>query len=1124
MKTIIKVPAFILIALLFSQNIHAQYFQFGKNRVQYTELEWRFIQSEHFDIYYYDAKNYELAEFTALSLESALKQLSEDFKHQIVDRIPVIVYDSHNDFSQTNVVALPLDAEGIGGVTDKLKNRITIPFDGNYADFRRVLHHELVHAVFNDMFYGGSLQSIISNNIQLVFPLWFEEGLAEFTAQGWDTQTDMFIREAIIDGDLPPLQRLGGFYNYRGGQSLWNFIAEEYGREKIAEILNRIRITRSVQAGFVRSLGLTIPELSDRWQEALKKRYFPEVAEREKESNIATKLTGTGDRPSYDTSPAISPQGDKIAMITTSDGLFDISVISSLDGRRLKKLLDGQESADFEELNILNPNLTWSPDGQKIAFSTKSRGGDDIAIIDYNTLEIEKLKFPKLDAIGSVAWSPDGKKLAFDGNVGPFQDIFVYNFETKEFLNVTGDFYTDVEPEWGNDSQSIYFVSQRGEMTNLHTYTYNHNLLLSNYIYTSDIYKLELGSRKAIQLTKTPGWNEKRPQVSMTGRMMFVSDKNGIPNIYEFNLNTRSANPLTNVQTGIEQISLSADGSRVAFNALDNGLLDIYLLKSPFTRVIEGDLTDNYWAKRRQEETPEQRVPAIAYVKQMYGQGIAEKLEEQPADVQTETANQVNETDEEQSEENKEGEEEASSEIDFRNYVFAQEVIEDSTLGLVNQDRFEPEDNLAEDGRYQPRKYRLEFSTDITYAGGQFSTTFGSLALTQIIVSDLLGDHQLSFGSNLVFDLRNSDYSIQYGYLKNRTNYFAQFFHSAQQFQTFFGELLRFRTYGGGINVQYPFDKFRRIDFGLSGIVVRRDFSTLFDDIQFLTPPGQEDENDAFAADNELNSFLYPTATYTSDHTRQGFITPRGGARYSIGLSGSPGLGSGAPTFFSALGDFRKYFDMGSRYTFAVRGSGAFSTGKDAQTYFLGGRLGWINRRFSNNEIPFDRLSDTFFTLPALPLRGYEFNAIQGNKFALINSEFRFPLFAALLPGPVPIIPLYNITGAAFVDVGTAWGFGIDYEVLDENGNRVTNSKDLDFKLGEERIGLAVDDNNNPITDAAGNTFQRSFIDGDILVGAGFGLRTILLGLPFRYDVGWPYFRNGFGDDPIHYFSIGIDF
>ncbi|MDX1618570.1 MAG: hypothetical protein R3224_07270, partial [Balneolaceae bacterium] len=371
LKTLFLALAALLIG---ADSGYAQYFTFGKNRVQYNQFEWRYIQSEHFDVHYYGSLNYELADFTVRTLESSLRQLSEDYRHQIADRIKVIIYDSHNDFSQTNVVALPTNAEGIGGVTDPFKNRITMPFSGNYPEFRSTLQHELSHAVFNDMFYGGSVQNIINNNIQLVFPNWFDEGLAEYVSQGWDTNTDMFIRDAIINNYLPEIPRLGGYFAYRGGQSLWNYIVEEYGREKIGEILQIIKTQRNIEAGFRQALGLSINELSKRWKDYYRKLYLPEVAEREDITNFATLVTERSKAGTYNTSPAISPQGDKIAMITNARGYFDVVVISAITGEKLKTLIKGNDNVNFEELNILNPNLSWSPDGEKIALSTKSKG------------------------------------------------------------------------------------------------------------------------------------------------------------------------------------------------------------------------------------------------------------------------------------------------------------------------------------------------------------------------------------------------------------------------------------------------------------------------------------------------------------------------------------------------------------------------------------------------------------------------------------------------------------------------------------------------------------------------------------------------------------------------------
>ncbi|MEN9839900.1 MAG: hypothetical protein RL177_1379, partial [Bacteroidota bacterium] len=556
----------------------AQFFSFGKNRVQYDSFEWRYIQSDHFDIYYYDAKNYYLAEFSAFSLEAAYKQLKSDFNHEIADRIQVIIYASHGEFSQTNVVPLPVDAQGIGGVTDKYKNRITVPFQGNYSDFRRVLHHELVHAVFNDLFYGGSLQSIISNNIQLVFPLWFEEGLAEFTALGWDTNTDMFIRDAVMNTYLPPIPYLQGYFAYRGGQSFWFYITEEYGREKIAEILTRIRQTRSVEAGLRQSVGMDIEQLSERWQEWLRKRYWPEITNRESLKDIAQHVTKREISGSYNTSPSITAQGDRIALITNKRGYFDVVVISSIDGSVLKTLIKGEDNVDFEELNILRPNLSWSPDGSQLALSTRSEGKHDIAIVDYRTEKARKLRFPDLNSIGSVAWSPDGAKIAFQGSSGPYVDIYVYDLNEGSLLNLTNDVFSDSDPYWSLDSKTVYFASDRGDKTALNTFKEDFNQLLQPDLDQTDLYAVRIGSSRAERLTISPEWSEMRPIETQGGKLFFISDQNGIQNIFVMDLDTRDVSPVTDLISGVMQMSITKDASRIAINSINGGYLDIFLL------------------------------------------------------------------------------------------------------------------------------------------------------------------------------------------------------------------------------------------------------------------------------------------------------------------------------------------------------------------------------------------------------------------------------------------------------------------------------------------------------------------------------------------------------------------
>jgi hypothetical protein len=1060
-------------------------------------------------VFYYQTKNYDLANFAAYSMESALKQLQDDFDHQIADRIQVIIYDSHNDFSQTNVVPLPVNAEGIGGVTDAYKNRVTMPFSGDYSKFRSTLHHELVHAVMNDMFYGGNVQSRLSGNAVQI-PLWYSEGMAEYTSLGWDTNTDMWIRDAVINDYLPPIPRLGGYFAYRGGQSVWNFIAEEYGRPKVTEIMQGLYTQRSVNAAFQRALGLNIEEFGERWRDYYRKRYLPEVANREDISKFAEMLTEDIKEGAYNTSPSISPQGDKVALITNERGYFDVVVVNALTGEKIKTLVKGEDNINFESLNILEPNLTWSPDGQKIALSTKSKGADNLAIVDYETGKVRMVKFPKVDAIGSVSWSPDGNKIAFDGNIGPYQDIYVYNLQTREFSNVTNDVITDYEPTWGADSETVYFVSHRGDEVQLNSVKNTSRLLLDDDIYSSDIYSAKVGASVARRLTKTPNWDESQPVTSRDGKLFYISDENGIQNIFLMNLADRTSSPLTDLQTGVMQMSVSADASRLVVNTINKGRPDIFMIRSPLTRKKTEPLEPNEWAQRRMKETKDERVPATQYVRQMLTSSplsetsltdaVTDKIDAKPkkavvdtvAGAMTATTDPDTTSAEEQDPEN----------IDFRNYVFDSSVEEDSVFKAKYMDeaKFDVEGNQTDDGRYIPRDYRLKFSTDLVYAGGSFSTFYGTYGITQIQISDLLGNHQIAFGSNLNLDLRNSTYFLQYAYLENRTDWIVNFFHNSSNFQDFSGRLYRFRYFGGAVNMRYPIDKFRRIDVGLSVIGLAQDYTVAFSDI----------------VENRTSSFAYPQIIYTSDKTLRGFLTPVSGSRYSVSISGSPPITSNTSQFVSVLGDYRKYFNLGSGYSFAVRGSGAASFGRDSQTYFMGGMLGWINYKYSRNSIPIDRLGDSFFTQPALPLRGHPYNAIYGDKFSLVNAEFRFPLFAAILPGPIPVLPLYNLTGVAFWDAGMAWGKPVQFDFSDPNrAPAVLNSSDLDFKLSKQRQQTII---------TPGGEFSVPVNDGDILMGAGFGLRTILLGFPLRYDVGWPFYRDGFDGDPIHYITIGIDF
>ncbi len=1032
----------------------AQDANFGKNKVQYKKFDWWYIQTSHFDIYFSEDGEY-LANFTAAAAESAYTLLSKSFRYQINNRIPIMVYNSHNDFQQTNVLSEYLD-EGIGGVTELFKNRVVIPFEGNYRMFRHVIHHELTHAVLNDMFYGGSIQSIISNNIRLQLPMWFNEGLAEYESMKWETNSDMFMRDATIHTYLPPIDYLGGYYAYRGGQSVWYYIANKYGDQKISEILNRIKGTRSIDQGFRSALGLSVEELNERWQKEQKVLYWPDIAKREDPADFATRLTNhVKESNFYNTSPSISPQGDKIAFISDRDDYFDVYILSTIDNK-IKKIVDGQRTKNFEELHLLTPGITWSPDGKKIALAVKSGEHDAIFIVDATTGDQEKLEFP-LEGIFAVDWSSKGDKLAFVGDDSKQSDIYVYDMNTKNLTNLTDDPFSDADPHWAPDGKTIYFVSDRKD--NLRRSELSPKFNMAKYDYAElDIYSLNVETSEIKRITDYPNSDETSPVISPDGtKMLYVSDRNGIGNIYERNLVTGADRPVTNSLTGLFQLSLSADGNKLSFAALDEAGFDIFVMKVPFEKKLGvTELEPTEFLKRKMRLT--QKLPSSSPVAVKKDSTVAVAANEAVKDTAGVYGDRVR--------------------VDFHDYVFSDDQPKEKSHAAeisASGKQTEINDNVDEEGNYKVNKYKLNFSPDIIYGNAGYSTFYGVQGTTMMAFSDMLGDHQIYFLTNLLLDLKNSDYVLAYYYLPLKIDYGVQGYHSARFLylydQTGAVSLYRFQTWGVGASASDPLDRFNRIELSLSWMNLSR---------ENLDDPSLDQPEDR-------RSLVLPQISYIHDTSLWGYTAPNNGTRYNFTAMFSPPISSSINSveFQTYTLDYRTYQKFWRDYSFVIRWAGGASMGKNPQRFFIGGTDGWINREFENNAIPINNVEDYAFLSPALPLRGFNYNVKNGTKYALMNYELRYPLIRYLVTGGLPIA-VQNITGATFVDIGSAWTDNNAYKFFVKNAD------------GDE-------------------------VTQDLLIGTGFGARMILFGLPLKFDVAWSYNGNTFSI-PKYYISLGGDF
>ncbi|GAB4285885.1 MAG: hypothetical protein Kow0098_00400 [Ignavibacteriaceae bacterium] len=1052
----------ILSYVLFFSFTSVLFSQFGKNKVQYKDFTWYYIQTDHFDIYF-NQNGAELAEFTAKASEEALSSIQESFRYKINNRITIIVYNSQNDFQETNVTDSYL-TEGIQGFTELFKNRVVIQFTGSYAQFDHLIHHELVHAVMNDMFYGGSLQNIISNNININLPLWFNEGMAEYQALGWDVDTDMFIRDAAINEYLPDIQYLNGYLAYRGGQAVFHYIAAKYGEQKIGELINKIKGVGNFEEGLKETLGISLKELNERWKKDIKKNYWPDIAIWKDPDEFAKRLTDhREDGGFYNTSPAISPQGDKIAFISNRDYYFDVFLMDAIEGKIIKKLVHGNTSPDFEELNILTPGLSWSPDGKRIALAAKSGGYDVIYLIDVES-EDRILIEPKLDGIFSVEWSPEGNYLAFAGQNSKQSDIYIYDLQSDKLVNLTRDVFSDSDPAWSPDGNKIFFASDRKDFLSDKSLPDSFKIYNQDFTQT-DIYSIDVNSLKISRITDLPFSNETSPVCSPEAdEILFISDVNGINNIYKKKIvpsddimnpdePDSTLVPITNSLNGLYQLSVTADGKKLTFSSLYQSAFDIFLLTNPFGIDLEIDKL--------------QPTKYIASLNEMRNKpeetGLAEKedsISRKENEVKRISGNYPDSS-------RSYGD---TIRVDFGQYVFGEEeIIKEDTSASV-KDVFNLTDNLDKKGDFKVNKYKITFSPDIIYANAGYSTLYGLLGTTVLSFSDVLGDHRIIGLTSLQIDLKNSDYGLAYYYLPERINYGVEFFHTARFVYLTRGlssNLFRFRNFGGVISASYPLNKFYRFDGGLSWLNVSS---------ENLDNPSEEAEK---------VSYLIPSVSFVHDNVLWGFTAPIDGTRYRFDVFGNPGIGQSKYSFYSVLGDYRTYFMFSADYSFALRFAGGFSDGNNPQRFFIGGTENWINRTFATVDVPLESASDFAFLTAGLPLRGFNYAEQIGTRYGLLNAELRFPLIKYLLTGALPIL-FSNVVGVAFLDMGTAW-------------------------------------NDNEKLKLFGKNESGKLITNDLLIGTGFGARIYFLYFLLRFDVAWPYTINRF-ESPKFYISLGADF
>jgi Tol biopolymer transport system component len=917
---------------------------FGQNKIRYRDFDFAILTTQHFDVYYYPAEK-DAARQAALLAERWYTELAKRLRHQLRARQPLVLYASHADFAQTNVVEGWL-GEATGGVTEGLRQRIAIPLGPGLAETNHVLAHELVHAFQYDIARDGH-PSI------LAMPLWFIEGMAEYFSRPTDDrQTAMWMRDAVRRKAVPGVDELSDpqYFPYRYGHAFWTFLAKRFGDDVVRRLLTAR--AEKMQSRLAAITGVDSRSLSTAWRRWAEEAFAFQVDEPGAEPRPGPRtppLVITRARAGrINVAPALSPDGRQIAFVSEKD-LFSIEVFlaDAATGRVTRKLVDRTTDPHFDSLEFVESSGTWSPDGRSFAFAA-TRGGEPLLVLlDVATgRTLREIPFHGLGQVWTPAWSPNGRQLAFAGSEGGQADLFVCDLASGDLRRLTHDAYADLQPAWSPDGRTLSFATDRFS-------TAFDALRPGPY----GLATLDLASDRISPVPGAAAGQAVTPQFTADGRgVYYLSDRDGVPNVYRTDLSTGETKRVTWFDAGVAGITpvspaISVNAKRLAFSVYGRGGYEIGVID--LATVLD---------------VPP--VPPLPEPEAGVGTGAADPGEFAPS--QRASARELRDT-------------AATAETDVPSFF--------------REKRYKR--SLSLDGIAQPY---------LSAGGG----TTGAFFRAGMVMSfaDMLGDQSLFLA--LQGGRRVDDFAGRAVYLNRRSRWNwgmsadflpATFTQTQSQYVPSSNAVehatqFERQTYTGLSGLAfYPFNRARRLELsgGLRQItfgngITRKTVSagtgeTLSETTENLAAPG-------------AIRLAETSVALVHDSAILGPASPLLGRRYRFEVA--PSFGS--LQFTTLLADFRQYVMPARPFTLAVRGRYIARTGHDAADPRLLPLV--LNLRDQVRGYDLGELASTVCATAAAPDCS-PLGVLTGSRLLTFNAELRFPLLGvftrSLRYGPLPV-------------------------------------------------------------------------------------------------------------------------
>jgi WD40-like Beta Propeller Repeat len=441
---------------------------YGKNRIHYDKFNWNIYKTDHFEIYYYPGLESHLQEVASYA-ESAYQHISSVLKHDLADRVPLIVFRTESEFQEQNISGDELP-EGVLAFSEPERDRVVLPIDQPSDQLYQLITHELTHIFEFDMIPRGL-------GLMNTLPLWMDEGLADYMAGAWNPLDLMQVRDAALTDNVPEMsqlesQPLAGRVPYSMGHAAFEFIESRWGLDGLRQFLFSLRKSAigGGESAYEEALKLKPEDFDEQFDRYLKDRFKP-FRDKERPNDYGRDLAPRPDKTPYVSVLSIepSPTGDMLAAVVGNarDQELDVILLSAKDGQIIRNLTKGfDKDRGFEYIATagglrgnLVPWIAWGPSGDRIAYFARTEKEKTLIIQSVvSGKTVQRIDLKTVDEPESPAFSPDGETIAFAGLRHAVADIFTVNLKTGDVANVTNDAVAEYAPTYSPDGTTMVYT------------------------------------------------------------------------------------------------------------------------------------------------------------------------------------------------------------------------------------------------------------------------------------------------------------------------------------------------------------------------------------------------------------------------------------------------------------------------------------------------------------------------------------------------------------------------------------------------------------------------------------------------------------------------------------------